>query len=94
MLRPPSGALGIKGASFRARRRRVIHSAALGFGATNMSAAELYGAYVVASLSRQAQKCACRFHSALPSYSCRPAPDPGWVHELKHDGYRFTGARP
>ena len=33
---------------------------------------------------------ACRFHSALSSYSCRPTPTgPGWVHELKHDGYRL-----
>ena len=29
-----------------------------------------------------------------PTVADRPPTGPGWVHELKHDGYRLTGARP
>ena len=54
-----------------------------------MSAAELYGAYVVASLSRQAQECACFIPLCQPKIANRPPAGPGWVHELKHDGYRL-----
>ena len=75
----PVGRLGSRGLMISAPTLDIIPSAALGFGATNMSVAELYGAYVVASLSRQAQERACRFHSALPSYGCRSPTERGWL---------------
>jgi ATP-dependent DNA ligase len=28
----------------------------------------------------------------LPSSAERPPSDPNWIHEIKHDGYRFDGA--
>ena len=33
----------------------------------------------VASVTRAAKQHAARFHSALPSHSCRPAPDRFWL---------------
>ena len=55
-----------------------------------MSVAELYGAYVVASLSRQAQQCAAGFIlPCRPTVAARPPSGAGWLHELKHDGYRL-----
>ena len=75
----PVGALGIKGA-WLDTPTWVIHSAALGFGATHMSSAELYRGYVVASLSRQTQEYACRFHPALPPYyGCRSTTEQRWL---------------
>ena len=78
MLRPPWAPWVSRGLGWT-RRRWVIHSAALGFGATHMSSAELYRGYVVASLSRQAEHQACRFHFALPSYGCRSTTERRWL---------------
>jgi ATP-dependent DNA ligase len=38
----------------------------------------------------QAINRARRFHSSVPANRLQAAPTgPGWVHELKHDGYRL-----
>jgi len=37
---------------------------------------------------------ACRFHRALPSVRRHPAAEgAGWIHEIKHDGYRLMAQR-
>jgi ATP-dependent DNA ligase len=34
-----------------------------------------------------------RLHPCLPTSSQKPPQGPGWVHEIKHDGYRLIARR-
>ena len=45
------------------------------------------------SASRELQRQLRRIEPCLPRPAPRPPTGPGWIHEIKHDGYRIIAER-
>ena len=54
------------------------------------AAAPIFGAM---SASRELQRQLKRIEPCLPRPATRPPAGPGWIHEIKHDGYRIMAER-